>query len=115
MLIHTVDFLVWGVLVGLKEDLSYSTIVDEICVDSLGGPSLSDMVDEVHANEEESHFLDPLTDLETALGIGVIGLQHPTLVSSDIDNLNTLPYPRSEDALLSLEDITPQNFKGALQ
>ncbi|MBW0479725.1 hypothetical protein O181_019440 [Austropuccinia psidii MF-1] len=51
----------------------------------------------------------------TAPCIEVIGPRHHTLVSSEIKNLNILPYPMRADALLSLADTTPCSFKGSLQ
>ncbi|MBW0550303.1 hypothetical protein O181_090018 [Austropuccinia psidii MF-1] len=98
-------------LVEQQGDANCSTLVEEVRVGSLDECSSSDMVDEVHADAEGSQSLGSAT----APCIKVIGPPHPTLVSSDIKNLNILLYPRRADALLSSEDVTPRPFKGALQ
>ncbi|MBW0503187.1 hypothetical protein O181_042902 [Austropuccinia psidii MF-1] len=70
------------------------------------------MLGEVHADGKGSQSLYSVTAQSNASHIRVIGPWHPTLVSSDIDNLDILPHPMRADALLSLADITPQAFKG---
>ncbi|MBW0577854.1 hypothetical protein O181_117569 [Austropuccinia psidii MF-1] len=39
---------------------------------------------------------------------------NPTLISSDINNLNILPYTRRADSLLTLADLAPCTYRGAL-
>ncbi|MBW0567350.1 hypothetical protein O181_107065 [Austropuccinia psidii MF-1] len=102
-------------LVKHEEDPNCSMTVDEVQVDSLDEFPFSDVVDEAHADEQEFQSLESVTAPATTSCIKVIGPRHPTLVLSDIDNLNILPYPRREDSLLSLAEVTPRPFKGALQ
>ncbi|MBW0525124.1 hypothetical protein O181_064839 [Austropuccinia psidii MF-1] len=45
----------------------------------------------------------------------IIGPQHPTLVTSDLDSLNILPYKRRPVALLTAVDDAPQTYQGALK
>ncbi|MBW0502369.1 hypothetical protein O181_042084 [Austropuccinia psidii MF-1] len=44
----------------------------------------------------------------------VIGPRHPTLISSDIDRSNILPYSRRAAALLSSAEVVPRTFKMAV-
>ncbi|MBW0535199.1 hypothetical protein O181_074914, partial [Austropuccinia psidii MF-1] len=46
--------------------------------------------------------------------IKVIGPRHPTLISSDVNSHNILPYSRRPKALLSIHDETPRTFKQAI-
>ncbi|MBW0499100.1 hypothetical protein O181_038815 [Austropuccinia psidii MF-1] len=46
--------------------------------------------------------------------IKVIGPCHPTLISSDVNSHNILPYSRRPKALLSIHDETPRTFKQAI-
>ncbi|MBW0461525.1 hypothetical protein O181_001240 [Austropuccinia psidii MF-1] len=95
-----------------EEDANCSETVDEIRVSSLCEAPPPTMVDEVHGGGEGplSTELAPVTPAR----IKVIGPRHPTLISSDIDNLNILPYTRRADALLTLADATPRTYKEAL-
>ncbi|MBW0468571.1 hypothetical protein O181_008286 [Austropuccinia psidii MF-1] len=93
----------------------FSMMVDEVQVDSLDEFPLSDVVDEAYTDEQDFQSLESVTAPATTSRIKVIGPEHPTLVSSDIDNLNILPYPRRADALLPSAEVTPWTFKGALQ
>ncbi|MBW0566589.1 hypothetical protein O181_106304 [Austropuccinia psidii MF-1] len=62
----------------------------------------------------------PIPDLEykispeTQSKIRVIGLCHPTLITSEIDNLNILLYSRRENALVTGSGILPCTFNAAL-
>ncbi|MBW0499248.1 hypothetical protein O181_038963 [Austropuccinia psidii MF-1] len=71
-----------------------------------------EMTEEPHAEE------DLPTELRNkapqATRIRVIGPRHPTLVNSNIDNLNILPYSRRANILLTSLDTTPRTFKAAL-
>ncbi|MBW0479054.1 hypothetical protein O181_018769 [Austropuccinia psidii MF-1] len=57
---------------------------------------------------------EAVTAPTTLAHIEVIGPCHPTLVSSEINNLNILAYPRTEIVLLSLVSESPCTYKGAL-
>ncbi|MBW0463242.1 hypothetical protein O181_002957 [Austropuccinia psidii MF-1] len=62
----------------------------------------------------------PIPDLEskaspaTQSKIRVIGLHHPTLITSEINNLNILPYSRRENALVTCAGILPCTFNAAI-
>ncbi|MBW0519195.1 hypothetical protein O181_058910 [Austropuccinia psidii MF-1] len=46
--------------------------------------------------------------------IRVIGPRHPTLISSNVNSNNILPYSRRPKALLSIHNETPRTFKQAI-
>ncbi|MBW0552157.1 hypothetical protein O181_091872 [Austropuccinia psidii MF-1] len=71
-----------------------------------------EMTEEPHAEED----VPTKTRIEApqARRIRVIGPRHPTLVNSNIDNLNILPYSQRANILLTSLDTTPQTFKAAL-
>ncbi|MBW0491806.1 hypothetical protein O181_031521 [Austropuccinia psidii MF-1] len=82
-------------------------------------------VDEIHSAKSPAPCLDvpdpsvePHTLFEEPLQvpgrIKVIGLWHPTLISSEIENQNILPFSRRPKVLLTTSDDTPQTFKNAL-
>ncbi|MBW0471574.1 hypothetical protein O181_011289 [Austropuccinia psidii MF-1] len=72
------------------------------------------MVDEVHGAGEGSLSAEAVTAPRASARIRVIGTCHPTLVSSDINSLNILPYNRRADALLTLTNFAPCTYKEAL-
>ncbi|MBW0511745.1 hypothetical protein O181_051460 [Austropuccinia psidii MF-1] len=76
-------------LVEHEEEPNCSMTVDGVRVDSLDEFPLSDVVDEAHTDDKSSSFWN-------------------------IDNLKILPYPRRADSLLSLVEVTPRTFEGAL-
>ncbi|MBW0521793.1 hypothetical protein O181_061508 [Austropuccinia psidii MF-1] len=72
------------------------------------------MVHEVHVDGEGPLSSEAVTAPTTLACIQVMGPHHPTLVLSDINNLNIPPYRRRETLFLSLEIYTPGPYKGAL-
>ncbi|MBW0465717.1 hypothetical protein O181_005432 [Austropuccinia psidii MF-1] len=72
------------------------------------------VVDEFHqlVNEEEIPQEHPENAQPRRLK--VIGPQHSTLISSNVDASNILPYSRRPKALISLTDNTPCTYKGAI-
>ncbi|MBW0511256.1 hypothetical protein O181_050971, partial [Austropuccinia psidii MF-1] len=91
-----------------------SEMVDEIQMNSFCKSSPSIMVDEVHGNGEGSLSAKAVTAPITSVHIRVIRPFHPSLVSSDINSLNILPYTMRADALLTLADSSPCTYKEAL-
>ncbi|MBW0559285.1 hypothetical protein O181_099000 [Austropuccinia psidii MF-1] len=84
-------------------------------MNSLCKSSPSTMVDEVHWDGEGPLSAEAVTDPINSACIKVIGPCHPTLVSSDINSLNRLPYTRREDAFLTFADSAPCTYKEVLK
>ncbi|MBW0493864.1 hypothetical protein O181_033579 [Austropuccinia psidii MF-1] len=99
--------------------------VDEIC------PSLSEVVDQVHPDlscdlpivappqEGQDAVLDKVQhpsleeEARPCQRIRVIGPQHPTLVSCDINPKNILPFTRKPLTLVTSNSVAPRTFKSA--
>ncbi|MBW0556929.1 hypothetical protein O181_096644 [Austropuccinia psidii MF-1] len=66
--------------------------------------------------EEEELSSDSLPELPPAnpSRIRVIGPCHPTMVTSDISNINILPYLRRANTFVTSLGSTPSTFKAAL-
>ncbi|MBW0476149.1 hypothetical protein O181_015864 [Austropuccinia psidii MF-1] len=79
-----------------EEDTNVSEMVDEIRINSLFQPSPSIMVDQVHVDGEAPLSSEEVNSPTTLACSKVIGPCHPTLVASDINNVNMLPYPRCQ-------------------
>ncbi|MBW0472319.1 hypothetical protein O181_012034 [Austropuccinia psidii MF-1] len=88
-----------------------STLVDETQVtESQELPS--DMVDEVHAERFSS---TENSNHPTFTRIKVIGPRHPTMIFSEIDDINILPYPRRANTHLTMVNRTPCTYQEALK
>ncbi|MBW0562012.1 hypothetical protein O181_101727 [Austropuccinia psidii MF-1] len=72
----------------------------------------SDMVDEVHAERFSS---TKNSNHPTVTRIKVIGLCNPTMIHSEIDDINILPYPRRENTHLTMVNRTPCTYQEALK
>ncbi|MBW0517135.1 hypothetical protein O181_056850 [Austropuccinia psidii MF-1] len=80
-------------------------------------PDLDDssrMVDEIQESNEAGAAEHSPAHPISALRIKVIGPGHPTIISSDIDSFNILPYNRRPRALLSAHNDAPRTFKQAI-
>ncbi|MBW0510598.1 hypothetical protein O181_050313 [Austropuccinia psidii MF-1] len=97
-----------------EEGEDCSETVDEIQMNSLCESSPSIMVDEVNGDGEGSLSAEAVNAPTTSAHIRVIGPHHPTLVLSDINSLNILPYTRRAHALLTLTNFAPCTHKEAL-
>ncbi|MBW0509712.1 hypothetical protein O181_049427 [Austropuccinia psidii MF-1] len=100
--------------------------VDEV------GPALSVVVDEIHPDSpfngstlpphqegqdalvDEVQHPSPEAELRPPQRIRVIGPQHPTLVSCDLNLENILPHNRRPLALVTSDSSFPKTFKSAL-
>ncbi|MBW0565415.1 hypothetical protein O181_105130 [Austropuccinia psidii MF-1] len=89
-----------------NEDPIQSTLVDET------QDLPSDMVDEVHAEELSS---TKNSNHPTAPHIKVIGPHHPTMIHSEINEINILPYSRREKTHLTTVNRTPLTYQEALK
>ncbi|MBW0523331.1 hypothetical protein O181_063046 [Austropuccinia psidii MF-1] len=58
---------------------------------------------------------DTTSHTTQAPSLRIIGPRHPTLVTTELDSLNILPYKRRPIALLTAVDDAPQNYRGALK
>ncbi|MBW0541178.1 hypothetical protein O181_080893 [Austropuccinia psidii MF-1] len=77
-------------------------------------PDLDDssrMVDEIHESNEAGDAEHSQAHPISASRIKVIGPQHPTIISSDVESFNILPYNRRPRALLSAHNDAPRTFK----
>ncbi|MBW0547402.1 hypothetical protein O181_087117 [Austropuccinia psidii MF-1] len=88
-----------------------SSAIDESCEDNQNPPL--DMEDEPHA--KDTLTVTQNTEAPQTMHIKVIGPRHPTLVSSEINNLNILPYSQRANVLLTSVDTTPQTYQAALR
>ncbi|MBW0548305.1 hypothetical protein O181_088020 [Austropuccinia psidii MF-1] len=94
-----------------KEDSMQSTLVDETQVtESQELPS--DTVDEVY---DRRFSLTENSNHPTVTCIRVIGPCHPTMIRSEIDHINILPYPRRENTHLTMVNRTPCTYQEALK
>ncbi|MBW0494125.1 hypothetical protein O181_033840 [Austropuccinia psidii MF-1] len=84
------------------------------------------MVDETHHSSEEPSPSEVVDEVQPADGaesypnnhrrtIKIIGPRHPTLITSNIDPTNILPYARRIEAHLTLMNDTPRTFNSALK
>ncbi|MBW0492551.1 hypothetical protein O181_032266 [Austropuccinia psidii MF-1] len=91
--------------------------VDEVRISSVQGTTPAselELVDEVLPADEIAP-LSPIGDqVRLPIHTKVIVPHHPTLICSDINQQNILPYSRRAGALLSAADETPQTFKAAI-
>ncbi|MBW0500846.1 hypothetical protein O181_040561 [Austropuccinia psidii MF-1] len=74
----------------------------------------SDQEDAPCEEEGPIHDLESKTSTGTQSKIRVIGPRHPTLITSEIDNLNILPYSRRANALVTGSGISPCTFNAAI-
>ncbi|MBW0546341.1 hypothetical protein O181_086056 [Austropuccinia psidii MF-1] len=82
--------------------------VDEIRMDE---DSLnSEMADEIHSKNVETN-----SQINHPQKIKIIGPWHPTLISSNINQLNVLPFPRRGNALITNTMTIPSTHKNALK
>ncbi|MBW0462000.1 hypothetical protein O181_001715 [Austropuccinia psidii MF-1] len=81
---------------------------DEIPMDE--DPIIPEMVDEPH-----SEIVETQSQINHQPRIKVIGPRDPTLISSNIDQLNLLPFPRTGNALITNTLTIPSTYKSALK
>ncbi|MBW0535083.1 hypothetical protein O181_074798 [Austropuccinia psidii MF-1] len=91
-------------------------VVDEIhSKQSEGLPNEQvDVVDEFHQLRDEEEVPQELPASDPPRRLKVIGPRHPTLITSDLDTSNILPYSRRPKALISFSDNTPRTYKSAI-
>ncbi|MBW0509045.1 hypothetical protein O181_048760 [Austropuccinia psidii MF-1] len=82
--------------------------VDEIPMDK--DSLISGMLDEIHPENVETN-----SQINHPPKIKIIGPWHPTLISSNIDQLNVLSFPRRENALITNTMKIPSTYKNALK
>ncbi|MBW0574751.1 hypothetical protein O181_114466 [Austropuccinia psidii MF-1] len=107
---------------SLNQDHSPADITTDQQCFTIGGADSITASGEPQELNNESPPLEMAADLPTetriealqATRIRVIGPQHPTLVNSNIDNLNILPHSQRANILLTSLDTTPRTFKAAL-
>ncbi|MBW0537724.1 hypothetical protein O181_077439 [Austropuccinia psidii MF-1] len=72
------------------------------------------VVDEVHQLVDEEEIPQEHPANVQPRRLRVIGPRHPTLISSNLDTSNILPYSRRPKALISSSDNTPCTYKGTI-
>ncbi|MBW0502777.1 hypothetical protein O181_042492 [Austropuccinia psidii MF-1] len=85
-------------------------------LDSEQSPEASNAIQlEGETLETAQEVTNPVATQIQAPRIKIIGPWHPTLITSNLNDLNILPYKRQPAALLTTSDKTPQTYRGALK
>ncbi|MBW0483726.1 hypothetical protein O181_023441 [Austropuccinia psidii MF-1] len=100
--------------VGTVESAKADNIVSNQLLEALHSPDHSSAVKN-NAQPEDKESLADEPPIPPPRRIKVIGPQHPTLISCDLDCSNVLPYSRQPNIFVSSCDNTPRMYQGAIK